>query len=494
MRTTHQRWGAVRVAVVVASMVPVAAYVWIAVRRMAAPFELEWIEGGVVDEVRRAGHGHSLYVPPTLKAIPYIYTPLYYYVCVPFAAVLGQGFFALRLVSFLSSLVAFAAAAVLVTRETRDRVAGAVTAGTFAGCFVIGGAWFDLARVDSLFLALMFAGLAVARHGRGVRTGMLAGLLLGLAVLAKQQALLPAAAPVLFLGLSDRRRAVAYAGTVGAVLATSTALFQLTSHGWYLRYIVELPAGHATVEQVRRTFWTEDLRPLAVAIAVAVLVLGWAVVRREEHARPLLLFHLPVGASLLASSYLSRLHSGGYDNVLLPGYGALAVLFGLGFALLQGRPATSARAVAVIAVVVQLLMLSYDPRDQIPTPSEVRRAHVLDGRLRRLPGPVLMTGHGWYLARIGRPTTAQGAAIADVLRGDVGSTSHDLERELRDDIAHQRYRSIVVDSIPVYSYLPATLRRYYRRVGPLLPGGSTVLPLTGTKTGPATVWAPRARS
>jgi hypothetical protein len=116
---------------------------------------------------------------------------------------------------------------------------------------------------------------------------------------------------------------------------------------------------------------------------------------------------------------------------------------------------------------------------------------VLVDELRELPGPVLMTGHGWYLADAGLPTTAQGAAIADVLRGDVGTTSQDLARELRDRIADRHWGSIVVDSTEGYSYLPPKLRECYRPVGPLFDDGRPLLPVTGTLTGPATVWAPK---
>ncbi|HEX2576091.1 MAG TPA: glycosyltransferase family 39 protein, partial [Aquihabitans sp.] len=344
-----------RVAVVVASAIPLLAYTWIAVRRMGSPMELEWMEGGVVDHVRRAADGRNLYPEPSLEFIPYIYTPLYYYVAAPVAAVFGDGFLPLRLVSFASSLVAFASVGVLVARERGDRVAGLVAAGVFAACFAIGGAWFDLARVDSLFLALTFAGLAVARHGAGVRSAVAAGVLLGLAFLTKQQALVPAAAPLLYLLVAQRRRAVAYAASVAIVVVVSTLVLQQLSDGWYLRYVLELPRGHEVIEEVRRTFWTVDLRPLVLSVALGAVGVAIAVAARRELTGPLVLFHLPVAAALVASSYASRLHSGGYDNVLLPAFGALAILAGLGWSELDRRPAPLLRVAAAVAVVAQLV-------------------------------------------------------------------------------------------------------------------------------------------
>ncbi len=53
--------------------------------------------------------GKSLYTAPTLGYVSYTYPPLYTCVSAAVAEVTGLGFLPLRLVSFASSLVAFAA-------------------------------------------------------------------------------------------------------------------------------------------------------------------------------------------------------------------------------------------------------------------------------------------------------------------------------------------------------------------------------------------------
>ena len=68
-------WGVI---MALAALYPLA-YVAIALTRMGYPFELEWMEGGVVDHVRRILDGHPLYVEPTLGFTPFIYPPLYFY-------------------------------------------------------------------------------------------------------------------------------------------------------------------------------------------------------------------------------------------------------------------------------------------------------------------------------------------------------------------------------------------------------------------------------
>src|SRR5437899_11890330 len=80
------------------------AYVTIALTRMRFPFELEWMEGGVLDHVRRILAGQPLYVAPSLRFTPFIYPPLYFELGAVVCRVLGPGFAQLRLLSFLASL------------------------------------------------------------------------------------------------------------------------------------------------------------------------------------------------------------------------------------------------------------------------------------------------------------------------------------------------------------------------------------------------------
>ena len=90
--------------VVVASLAPTAVYLYVALHRIGYPYELEWLEGGAVEIVRRVAEGQAIYVQPSVHYVPYPYTPLYFWVSGALAHVTGVGFLPLRLVSLLSSL------------------------------------------------------------------------------------------------------------------------------------------------------------------------------------------------------------------------------------------------------------------------------------------------------------------------------------------------------------------------------------------------------
>ncbi|HNL92174.1 MAG TPA: hypothetical protein PKH01_04670 [Pseudomonadales bacterium] len=68
-------------------------------QRAAYPFELEWMEGGVLQQVLRVVQHQPLYGEPSLDFVPALYMPLYYYFSAISMAFLGENLFALRAVS-----------------------------------------------------------------------------------------------------------------------------------------------------------------------------------------------------------------------------------------------------------------------------------------------------------------------------------------------------------------------------------------------------------
>src|SRR6267143_1685706 len=85
----------------------ILAYLFVALARMGYPFELEWMEGGMVDHVRRVLLGLPIYAKPSIEFVSFLYPPLYYEAAAVFSKVLGPGFLPLRLLSFLSSVGVF---------------------------------------------------------------------------------------------------------------------------------------------------------------------------------------------------------------------------------------------------------------------------------------------------------------------------------------------------------------------------------------------------
>ncbi|HEY2812744.1 MAG TPA: glycosyltransferase family 39 protein [Acidimicrobiales bacterium] len=469
----------------------IGMYVIVALLRLRYPYELEWIEGGIVNHVEQLRAGRPLYTQPSLAFTPDIYTPLYFVVAAGVSLVMGTGFAALRLVSFVASLALLAALAKLAHRETNDRVAGVIAAGLFAACYRIGGAWLDLAREDTLCLALLFWGLVVARDARSGRRGVAVGVLVSLSFLTKQVTLLPALGVAAWFVIDKRGRStvVAYVTTIVAGIVGSSLVLEWITHGWYGFYVWTLPARHEIAKGEYLGFFTRDLlSPLAIAVVIGVIgLLGL----RARHSSGFT-FHAVVGGSLIAAAYTARLHTGGYDNVLLPAYAEIAIVFAIGVhRVLQAPRRTWIGVLAGVACVVQFGRLVYDPVAQVPSPADEEVGDATLAAVRALPQPVYMPGHPWYLAEAGQPASAQSAAIGDVLRAG-GPEGRRLAADLWGMIADRHFASIVVESDVGYTYLPDNLCRYYAPARPLLDSGEVAYPVTGTFTGPAEVWLPRA--
>jgi hypothetical protein len=480
------RWGLLAVAVAF-----VACYLAIAFARFRYPYQLEWLEGGVLQHVARVLHGQPLYGPPSLRFTPYIYTPLYYVFGAGASWVLGLHLSTLRLVSIGASLVSLGAIYRLVWLETRNRWAGVVAAGVFAATFRLSGAWFDLARVDTLFLALLLVGLLMVRRTTTVRLAVLAGLVLAAAFFAKQAALVPSLVVLPFLWRRDRRLALAYGGTLAGALAATTLVLDRASGGWFSQYTLRLPEQHSLMRSEFVGFWSQDLlRPLGAALLVGAV--GLVAYRRGHAGR----FWIPVTAGLLFAGYSARLHSGGYDNVLLPAYAGVALAAGLGLHTLTRLdrlhlPRAASRVV-LLGLLVTLAALAYNPWRQLPSAAAAPNGDRLVADLARLPGPVYLPSQSWLLdpAHPGTPTNAQSAAIDDILRGHIRGSNRTLAQELRTAISERRFGSIVVDSPAVFSYLPKTTKHYYCEVASL-PRRDRIWPVTGTRTAPMQIWAPR---
>jgi hypothetical protein len=476
-----------RLAVLTAACAYLGLYLVLAWLRLPYPFELEWMEGGSLQHVARLLDGQGLYTAPRLDFIPYSYPPLYFELSAFVARITGPGFFPLRAVSFASSLACFLFIYELVLTETASRFCAVVATGLFAATFRVGGAWLDVARVDSLFLALFLAALLVLRQGVTARAYAAAGVLLGLSFLTKQTAL-AMGLPLVALETFSRPRLGAWlAASLAGVVAVSTAALHWASGGWYDYYVFRFPFLHPWVWSVLVTFWTKDiLRPLPVAAAMAIASL---VMLRPSRQR--WLFWLMAAAGMVGGAYRSRLQAGGYDNVLLPAYAIIAILFGLALAAALrvvgergARPRPVARLGIYAACLAQLVGLAYDPR------AEVREAgeHALQA-LRAIEGDVLVPYHGYLAALSGRKPRAHLMMVFDVLKVQ-RPESEALAEEHRAAIRARRFRAIVLDEPEEYVFLPEVEASYVRdRV--LFADPGVFFPVTGMRTRPQYVYVPR---
>jgi 4-amino-4-deoxy-L-arabinose transferase-like glycosyltransferase len=467
----------------------IAAYLAVGFVHLRYPFELEWIEGGMVDAVQRLVDGRPLYVAPSLDYVPFIYAPLWFHVTAALSRVFGVGFFAARFVSFLSSIGVIALVARFVHKETGARLPALAAAGLFAATYPIAASFYDLARVDSLFLVLLLGALYVVRFHEGARGAVAAAVLFALAFFTKQSAPIVFAPVALHLVLADRRRGALFAA-VGAGLMVGGALaYDAVSGGWFRHFVVTLPAGHTLVKRVLLHFWIELLLMLGIACAFAVVHL--VLERRPRERR----FHFFAAAGMFGASLAGRMHLGGWANVLAPAFVSLAILFGLGLHAALARVAAlpEARArilshVVLLAAAGQLAVRAYDPRPFLPAAAHAEAWRGVIAQVQAVAGDVFVPAHGFVGPRAGKPAHAHQMAISDELRAGAGDSAAQLRRAIRRALVEKRFAAIVLDN----EWLPKEqLGPNYQRTGEV-PDRKDLGPVIGWRTAqPQSLWEPK---
>lgn len=530
-----------RVVVALAAAAALGTYLVLGIIHLRHPFELEWMEGGMLDEVRRVLGGQKLYVKPTLEYVPFLYAPLYFYVAAAFSKVLGVSFFSARLVSYLASLAAIALVARFVHRETGAKFAALLAAGVFAGTYHLSAGFYDIARVDSLFVLLLLSALYVVRFRRSARSGVAAAALFTLALLTKQSAsviFVPAAAYVL---LTERRRGLVFAAAGTVMMVGSVLVLDRIHDGWFWYFAFWLPRQHPWVAQMWTDFWLEDLmRPLSVSCLLALFYVtvdrgvfssshrpatepgdspgrgsapavatqagegsALAVASRPDQGSAFAVslpgsryFYLFAAAGMLGASWAGRLHAGGWPNVIMPGFAILAILFGLGLhAVLDAAAGLAAprrhriEAFLLAVAAIQFASLAYKPSRYVPKSRDARAGQHLIDKIRKIEGEVFVPAHGYLAQLAGKRAYAHQMAIIDIIGIGGGQAGVDLRAEIEQAISQKRFNAIITD---IGFFMPE-IQRSYRRDGNIFEDEKVFWPVTGLHIRPDSLYVPKKK-
>jgi hypothetical protein len=469
-------------------------YLWMVYYRIRYPFDLEWIEGGMVNQVARLIHGQSMYVPPTINYVPFLYPPVYFWFSGLAARLFGIGFFPLRLVSFLSSLVSFITIFLIVRAETRSGWAALLSTALFAATFRVTGAWLDIARVDSLFLAIWLLFIYFVRGRKSSGYAVLTGALAALAYLTKQTALIACVPILAYLFWCNWKYALVCLAMAALTIGLTTLVMNYASAGWYSYYVFGLLSQQTEwLPQEFITFWKDDL---LIHLPIVVLFAAFFLAGRPKQDQVSILQWLSILTGALAGSFITRVKIGGYANVLLPAYAVLSILFGMGLAgllkLIRQVPADYRGRLEVLiqtACLIQLAILLYNPFAQIPTKADLDAGNTLVKMLSEVKGTVFLPDHSYLPALAGKSTYANNSAIWDVLRGDQQTNGKALlTANISSAIQQQSFDEIIVDGDLDLDWCCNGIEQYYTRVGEVFQNQSVFYTVTGDKKRPTYIY------
>jgi hypothetical protein len=447
------------------SVLAFAALAWTFARRIGYPYDLEWMEGTMLLHAARLAEGRPLYAAPSLEFVAFAYPPLQPALVAAASRPFGLDYATGRAVSIAGYLLALACAYGFLREVRTPRTIAWGGLAVSAAAFAPTGAWYDLVRIDSVWLGLVTAGLWAAWRARASSlAAVTAGILLAASLFTKQTAVPFIGVAVLGLLGARPRRGLAMGATVAAVTAVGILLLQGATGGWFWRYAFGL--------HQRNDFdpWLGFvLAPLRVVLLLGPALALLPIALLSERGRELfphrgrsdgaLLATLAIFAAALVATIRGAGPPWGYANAFIPALFFGGILLAVTAARLPvGRGAAAAPALLALSVAAApgglvwaadrawpqaglALPVGYDPRAFVPTAEDRRLGDLLVARLQAAPGPVFVPFHPFYARRAGKTPTLHAQNLADINAiPELGTP-----RELIEAIRNKTFVLVVLD-------------------------------------------------
>jgi hypothetical protein len=479
------------------------------VLRVGFPLELEWMEGGVLQQAHRLQHGESIYPPPSRDFVPFLYTPGYAVVLAGLGSVFGLDYTLGRLVSIVACVAIGWAIWRAVVREGKPRSHCVVAVGLYCSGYVFTFRWLDLARPDALYMALTLWGLVLLREAWGDhRKAILAGVLIALGFWTKQTAATFILASGVGALLVAPRQLWSYALTIAIIDGGGVLLGNAVTHGMLWHYIYELHQLHAfNRERFTTKTWGMFMHAgpfvvMLVILCAAHFLAPWLSQRRkadpegEERLRRrliggkgLIYWALMTVAALLVSA-LGYSTQWAEPNAFIPGVVVGAIFIGValpqrGWGEVAGLGLAGAQMLFALLVEPMYQPIqdrglagfgaSYawqDPARTIPDGDASARAEERRAMIEAAPGEVLALQRPWWAILAGGSGHIGSMGLNDIEPEQRAAVEATLLAELRAG----RYAHVWLDSEPPRWLLPA-LRTY--RVEQRFHGDERVRPMSG---------------
>ncbi len=473
----------------------ISAFAYIALSRAGYAFELEWMEGSMADHIRILSGGGNIYAAPSLDFVPFIYAPLYYVICYPAALLWGNALFAMRLVSLLSFGLTLLLIYKWVFKETGVAAYSFISIAMFTACFEVCGAWYDIARVDSLALLLIMSFFYILRFGRFKYNQVIAALMLTLACMCKQSNIVAAAPLIIFLAFQDFKKHIPLISI--SALSLVCAVFYLNYRSDYLfgYYAYYLPSMHAIDKSLIAGFWFGDLLP---KIPFLIILSCFFLIKLYFIKSADFLFYASLAFGMVLSSWLARIHEGGYLNVLMPACAAFSLISPLALKKITDSPSVnyenekidislccglSKLSFAYAVLLMQFLFLLYNPCVHIPSKEDEAAGKSLIDKIKSFNGEVYVPYHPYLVFMAGKSgPAAHHMAVFDILRADKGGINYRLINEaVSGYIASKKAEAIILDNL---NFTHIELVKKFYSLKSLIFEGGAFYPVCGMRTRP----------
>ena len=497
----------------------------------------------------RLREGLPIYAEPSLDFIPFFYTPAYPQVLawldncgIPISFASARG------LSIISSLGVLSLIYGVIWRECHSHPRAILGMGIFAALFRTCGAFYDLARPDSLMLLFVAAAITLGQQASSIGRVCCAAFMMSAAFFTKQTAAVFFPVIGLWLLWTHFKRGLLYISLTLILCSAGVWWLNLETHGWFWTYIFEGHQGHVFLwHNILLKYWRDLLflapitlllpllwlsrspfKALSILLAlhwIAALVQRiltldypphmyyrelfyesprWLIVippvlimfllgisRRGRQAEPLSmsLYWLWIFIAGVGASGLNHSTQWAYSNCFMPL--ALSCSFALPLMLndLLSSPRKSTHLIR-IALGFQLFAWAYIPSAQIPQEDDYNAWRALNQRLAAFSAPLFFPGHPTY------------NALDRQLRGDASVHTHQmgirdvayrggvtgLKAHLSPQRGAHRWPAVILND---RVHLPFLQDYYYEAERFFTKSDNTLRAKTGFLTRPSSLWVPR---
>lgn len=468
-----------------------------ALPRLLYPYDLDFIEDSMLMETLQFAQGRPVYVPPNADFNPHVYMPLFFWLGAVLFKIGGPSLVLLRMISFGATLATTILIYWIAVRESGLCWVGITCAGLFLGGYHINGFWYEVARVDPLFVVLMLAGLALANYtGDSNRKLILSAVMFALATFTKQTGFIVAIGFSLYFLIKFGRRAWYFLIPFSALAVIPMLLINWSTNGWFFYHIFYI--GSADPVEVSRliNFITKEVFGVMAGLSL-IAILATVLGIQRMGLKVLLKQPWLIGLVFaLVISGLGRMRVGGNINNRMPIYALLCLTPAIFMQMFA--PLSSSEHIAdenqflwrswivTILILIQFVLGRYSPQRYIPSSFMKQSGDRLVQTIAASKGPILVMMHPYYTVLAGKEPSTQIATLWYVRhRGELP-----LPNDFVNRLQNHYYSVIISDesSFETQSDLQKLIDTYYVQAETLSEAPTT---MTGVIVHPKVIYRPK---
>jgi hypothetical protein len=432
------------------ALAQIALVIYLFANHITFPLNLEAMELTILQHLRRIMDGLPLYSDPSPDFVAFAYTPLYYYLTVPFALIFGKTLVTLRLVAILGMLGSGVIIFLTIFRKMKSTWWGLLAASLFSAAYYVMDSYLDSAHSDSWLVFTILLGCYLIDLNRSRWMNLLGLFSLLASFWFKQPGVWFAIGAVLFLtkreGIKSGWLYWLVAVLVGPVLylLVPDSVFGPRFH--YFTYSVPRQWVEINLDAVRHFGGVviKSYLPLALLGAAG----SWVAFTKQWKQLNIWYFLFPIA---VFSGFLGALDPGANNNVFIP-MGVWFIITGMMGLIdcLKRFPQVERMGIHLAILGLCFALFLYNPVDVTVSPKAPESYQDLVGYLKSLDGPVyapwigqLQDGYEFYPA-------VHWVPMEDMIRGPGKSTDdHPLTRGLLAPVANPSKKAYILMNYPL---------------------------------------------